>query len=127
MVREILGLETEPDLRLARSSGYKCRLWGQYPAMLDAPDSVVEGVVYHVETVEYGERLAAYETKAYQAGPCRIRYTDRKEPVDDVGYTFKFKGDRNDLSDGTFDLRAWLARMGRLAAVKNLDAKKSIV
>jgi hypothetical protein len=43
-----------------------------------------------------------------------------------VGYTFKFKGDQNDLSDGTFDLRVWLERMGRVAAVKNLDAKKSI-
>ncbi|KAJ5565761.1 hypothetical protein N7535_007399 [Penicillium sp. DV-2018c] len=126
MVREILGLENEPELRPARLSGYKCKLWGQYPALLDAPDSVVEGAVYHVKTVEHGERLAAYETKNYQADPCRIRYTDGKEPADDVGYTFKFKGDQNELSDGTFDLRVWLERMGRVAAVKNLDVKKSI-
>lgn len=46
MVREILGLETEPELRPARLSGYKCKLWGQYPALLDAPDSVVGGAVY---------------------------------------------------------------------------------
>jgi hypothetical protein len=94
MVREILGLENEPELRLARLSGYKCKLWGQYPALLDALDSVVEGVVYHVKMVEHGERLAAYETKNYQAGPYRIRYTDGKA-ADDVGYIFKFKGDQN--------------------------------
>lgn len=127
MIREILGLETEPELRPARLSGYKCKLWGQYPALLDAPDSVVEGAVYHVQTVEHGERLAAYETKNYKVGPCRIRYTDGKEPADNVGYTFKFKGDQTDLSDGIFDLRVWLERMGRLAAVKKLDAKNSIL
>ncbi|CDM38409.1 hypothetical protein DTO013E5_9724 [Penicillium roqueforti] len=124
MVREILELETEPELRPARLSGYECKLWGQYPALLDAPDSVIEGAVYHVKTVEHGERLAAYETQNYQASPCRIRYTDGKEPADDVGYTFKFKGNRKDLSEGIFDLRVWLERMGRLAAVEKLDAKK---
>ncbi|KAJ6076651.1 hypothetical protein N7499_008632 [Penicillium canescens] len=125
MVREILGLEIEPELRPARLSGYKCMLRGQYPALLDALDSVVEGAVYHVRTVEHGERLAAYETKYYQAGACRIRYTDGKEPADDVGYTFKFKGDQNDLRDGTFDLRVWLERMGRVAAVKTSMRRKA--
>ncbi|KAJ5664062.1 hypothetical protein N7507_004793 [Penicillium longicatenatum] len=123
MVREILGLEFEPELRSARLSGYECKLWGQYPALLDAPGSVVEGAVYHVETVEHGERLAAYETNNYHADPCRIRYTDGKEPADDIGYTFKFKGNRNDLSKGGFDLRVWLKRMGRHTAMEKLDAK----
>lgn len=36
-----------------------------------------------------------------------------------------FKGDQKDLSEGTFDLRVWLKRMGRHAAVEKLDAKKS--
>ncbi|KAJ5479857.1 hypothetical protein N7530_005366 [Penicillium desertorum] len=125
MVRDILGLETEPELLPARLLGYQCKLWGQYPTLLDAPDSEVEGAVYHVKTVEHGERLAAYETKSYQASPCRIHYTDGKEPADEVGYTFKFEGNKKDLSDGNFDLRIWLKRMGRLTALERLDAKKS--
>lgn len=125
MIREILELEIEPELRPARLSGYECKSWGQYPALFDAPGSVFEGAVDHVKTVEHGERLAAYETKNYQADPCRIHYTDGKEPSDDVRYTFKFKGHQKDLSEGTFDLGVWLERMGRLAAVEKLDAKKS--
>lgn len=50
------GLETEPELRPACLSGYEYKLWGQYPALSDAPGSVVEGAVYHVKTVEHGER-----------------------------------------------------------------------
>ncbi|KAJ5620715.1 hypothetical protein N7510_004699 [Penicillium lagena] len=66
MIREILELEDEPELRPARISGYTCKLWGQYPALLDASDSTVEGAVYHVQTVKDGERLATYETSNYR-------------------------------------------------------------
>ncbi|OQE22743.1 hypothetical protein PENFLA_c012G10228 [Penicillium flavigenum] len=106
----------------------------QYVDLFDAPtgpyflwylDRPVD--VYYVKTVEHGERLAAYETKNYQARPCRIHYTDGKEPADEVGYTFKFEGSKKDLSDGIFDLRIWLKRMGRLAALEKLDAKKSTI
>lgn len=113
MVREILGLETEPKLRPARISGYECKLWGQYPALVEAPDSVVEGAVYTVDTIEHGVEFAIYETNNYLAGPCRIHYTDGKEPTDDFGYTFIFQGNQKDLSEGVFDLRVWLTRMGR--------------
>lgn len=57
MVRDILELETEPELRPARIVGYKCKLWGQYPALLDSRGSVVEGAVYHVETVNMARGL----------------------------------------------------------------------
>lgn len=125
MIRDILELEYEPELRPALIVGYKSKLWGQYPALLDARDSVIEGAVYHVETVEHGERIAAYETKNYKTHPCRISYTDGKEPSEGIGYAFKFRGDQKDLSEGTFDLRVWLKRMGRHAAVEKLGAKKS--
>lgn len=75
---------------------------GQCPALLDARDSVVKGAVYHVKTIEHGERLAAYETKIYPASPYRLCYADGKEPSDDVGYAFKFKGNQKDLSEGNF-------------------------
>lgn len=124
MVSEILGLKEEPQLRPAYLLGYKCKLWGQYPALLDAPGSIVEGAVYHVQTEEDGEKLAAYETNNYHPESCLIRYTDEKEPSEDLGYTFKFVGDTRDLIQGQFDLRLWLKRMGRQAAIDRLDAGK---
>ncbi|KAH8691936.1 hypothetical protein BGW36DRAFT_303436 [Talaromyces proteolyticus] len=123
MLRDILGLQSDPELRPAYIMGYECKLWGQYPALLDAPGSTIEGAVYHVQTVDHGERLAAYETDNYHAHPCRIHYSDEKEPSQDFGYTFKFVGNSNDLSEGDFDLKVWLKRMGRKVGVNNLDPK----
>ncbi|KAE8154631.1 hypothetical protein BDV25DRAFT_126476 [Aspergillus avenaceus] len=114
MLRDVLGLETEPQLRPATITGYKCMLWGQYAALLDAPQEMVHGAVYHVETKEHGERLASYETDNYRADPCRISYTDGNEPVDDFGHVFKFVGNIRDLSNGTFDLDTWLRRVKRV-------------
>ncbi|PWY94337.1 hypothetical protein BO94DRAFT_532280 [Aspergillus sclerotioniger CBS 115572] len=113
MIAEILGLDEEPTLRPAYIMGYRCKLWGQYP-------------VYHVRSVEDGEKLAAYETNNYRASPCIIMYTDGKEPVKEYGSTFKFVGNKKDLSEGVFDLRVWLKMMGRHAAVEKLDAAKRI-
>lgn len=127
MVREILGLESDPDFRPAYVKGFKCKLWGQYPALVDTPDSVVEGAVYHVRTVEHGKKLAAYETSNYCAFPCYIYYSDGLKPEKHHGYAFKYQGDPKELSDGAFDLRIWLRRMGRHAAVEKLDAKKDPV
>ena len=125
ILREVLGLENEPELRPAYILGYECKLWGQYPALLDAPGSVVNGAVYRVQTVEHGGRLAAYETSNYCTHPCRIEYTDGKAPAQDFGYTFKFIGNQRDLSEGAFDLSVWLKRMGRHAAIDGLDTKNS--
>lgn len=118
LLREILGLKVEPELRSAYMVGYKCKLWGEYPALLDATGLKVEGLVYHVQMVEHGEKLAEYETSNYNADPCHIRYTDGQKPEDDYGHTFKFVGDEKDLSEGVFDLKAWLKKkkLGRHAA-----------
>lgn len=110
MIAEILGLDEEPELRPAYITGYKCKLWGQYPALLDAKADVgadagadvninaaVEGAVYDVKTVEDGEKLAAYETSSYQAGSCWIRYVDGEEPREEVGSVFKFVGSEKGL------------------------------
>lgn len=125
MVREILGLETKPEFRPAYITGFQCKLWGQYPALVDASDAVVEGAVYHVQTVDHGEKLAAYETNNYRTHPCRIHYTDGLEPKNEDGHAFVFQGNPKDLSEGVFDLRTWLKRMGRHAAVEKLDAKSA--
>lgn len=138
MLAEILSLGHEPVLRPAYIQGYECRLWGQYPALLDAGGDgdgdgdaargmVVEGAVYDVGSVEDGGKLAAYETGYYRAEPCLIRYVDGEEPGQSVGSTFKFVGDLRELSEGRFDLKVWLKRMGRmkaLAKLEKLEAKK---
>ena len=133
MLAEILSLDHEPELRPAYIQGYKCRLWGQYPALLDAGSDdegrVVEGAVYNVGSVEDGGKLAAYETGYYRAERCLIRYVDGEETGTDVGSTFKFVGDWRELSEGRFDLKVWLKRMGRTKALEKLEkleAKKKV-
>ncbi|RHZ69156.1 hypothetical protein CDV55_103947 [Aspergillus turcosus] len=125
MITEILNLAEEPQLRPAYIMGYECKMWGQYPALLDSPGSIVEGAAYHVRTTQDAERLAAYETGSYRAEPCLIRYTDGKEPSEDLGYTFNFVGNLSELSEGEFDLKIWLRRIGRQAAADKLDAARS--
>ncbi|KAI9038332.1 gamma-glutamylcyclotransferase family protein [Aspergillus affinis] len=111
MLAEILGHDAEPNLRPAKIVGYECKLWGQYPALLDSTThATVEGMVYRVQTEEDGQKLATYETRSYRAIPCRILYTDGKEPAQEHGHTFQFVGNFHDLTDGEFDLKVWLRR-----------------
>jgi hypothetical protein len=120
MLRDILGLpeNDEPILRAGYIVGCEYKLWGQYPALLDADqnsNSVVHGAVYLVQSMEHGQRLAEYETSNYRADPCHIFYSDGGEPAEEDGYTFKFVGNRDQLSEGRFHLQAWLKRIGRCA------------
>lgn len=125
MLAEILNLEVKPVLRPASLVGYFCKLWGQYPALVDgATGTVVEGAVYDVQTTQDGEKLAYYETKNYETASCSIRYMDGKEPATAQGHTFKYVGNPNDLSEGGFDLKIWLRRMGRGLVVDELEARK---
>lgn len=111
---EVLGLSEKPTLRPAKLVGYSLKLWGQYPALVDGPTgATVEGMVYEVRSEKHGERLADYETKAYTAAPCRICFTDGKNPDEVSGTTFKYMGNPLDISEGQFDLTVWLQRMGR--------------
>jgi hypothetical protein len=120
ILTEVLGLASKmkPDLRPGYIIGYSCKLWGQYPALVDGPPgNIVEGMVYNVQTVEDGEKLAAYETRNYGVKPCFITYTDGKEPATAFGNTFTFAGHPRELNEGEFDLKLWLKRMGRGEAV----------
>jgi hypothetical protein len=114
---QILNLDDEPHLRPAQIVGYECKLWGPYPALVDAgdPTGVVHGFVYRVETEAHARRLAEYETGNYRAEPCRVRFMDGEGSAEEEeeGYTFKFVGDREELDEGRFDLDVWLRRIGR--------------
>ncbi|KAL4804626.1 hypothetical protein BDV18DRAFT_142279 [Aspergillus unguis] len=115
MLRDILDLDSKPKLRPASIVGYECKLWGQYPALVDAPYKTVHGYVYHVETQEQAQSLAEYETENYRAEPCRIMYTDVQDAPEVFGYTFKFVSNARYLTEGSFDLGVWLRRMKRTA------------
>ncbi|CAK46683.1 uncharacterized protein An14g06900 [Aspergillus niger] len=129
MLRDILALNSDQDidLRPAYITGYACKLWGQYPALVpdDTSTSVVKGVVYHVPSVEDGVKLANYETGWYRAESCEVVYTDGEEPGREGGHLFVFVGDEGELSEGVFDLRVWLARMGRKAVPKTMSVVAS--
>ena len=115
LLSEILELpHRTPKLRPAQLIGFKIKLWGQYPALVGGfTGAVVDGMVYEVESEAQAERLAEYETRAYEATPCRIRFTDGEEPVEASGTTFEYGGNPLDISEGEFDLGIWLRRMGR--------------
>lgn len=114
MLRDILSLDHEPILRPANVVGYTCKLWGQYPAIIDGEmGATINGAVYIVKSVKDARRLADYETENYETKPCKINYTDGKEPQIQHGQLFMFAGNTGDLEDGNFDLSVWLKRVGR--------------
>ncbi|OJJ77381.1 hypothetical protein ASPBRDRAFT_50283 [Aspergillus brasiliensis CBS 101740] len=122
MLKEILSLNPQQGVHLRPGyiTGYTCKLWGQYPAVVadgtygTSASSIVKGLVYRVESVEDGVKLASYETGWYQARPCEVVYTDGKVPEREMGHVFVFVGDEGELSEGVFDLGVWLGRMGRM-------------
>ncbi|SMR56275.1 unnamed protein product [Zymoseptoria tritici ST99CH_3D1] len=115
ILSEVLRLDDKPALKPARVVGYAVKLWGQYPALVDgSPEEMVEGAVFEVANEAAAARLAQYETKAYRARPCLIRVWSRDEGEKLIeGFAFLYDGRSKDLSDGEFDLKIWLRRMGR--------------
>ncbi|KGO47246.1 hypothetical protein PEX1_076610 [Penicillium expansum] len=109
---DLLDLKQASHLRPAYIEGYKCKLWGHYPALLSSgPGDIVTGAAYEVPTIEDAEKLAAYEGPSYTTIACSIRYADDQSPRQAEGYAFLFVGNMRDLSEGSFDLKLWLERM----------------
>ncbi|KAF7521992.1 hypothetical protein PCG10_007773 [Penicillium crustosum] len=108
---DLLDLKQASHLRPAYIEGYKCKLWGPYPALLSGdPGDTVRGAVYEVPTIEDAEKLAAYEGPNYTTIACSIRYADGQSPTQAEGYAFLFVGNMRDLSEGSFDLKIWSER-----------------
>ncbi|KIM73859.1 hypothetical protein PILCRDRAFT_14928 [Piloderma croceum F 1598] len=84
----VLGLrQYQAVTRPASITGYSCKMWGPYPALV-------------------ATRLAEYETEAYEEHDCIIRFVDGEEAS---GMTFVWRGDADDqdLREGNFNLREW--------------------
>lgn len=107
---KVLKLDNLPHLVPAKISGYHCKLWGQYPALVGGePDEPVHGMAYEVQSLEENELLQAYETDRYLKVRCFVEFEDGTEVI---GNTFKWRGDKAELKEGKFDLKDW--KMDRL-------------
>lgn len=113
ILSHILDLKEQPVLRPAKLIGYALSKWGQYHALVNGkPGQEVTGYAYLVQSIEDELKLARYETNAYEAAPCRIRFTDGRDPAQEHGMTFKYAGDDEALKAGKFDRKLWELQMG---------------
>ncbi|KAK6212214.1 hypothetical protein QIS74_10168 [Colletotrichum tabaci] len=113
LLKRILDLEQEPELRPGKVIGYSLSSWGQYKALVDGrPGEEVIGHGFLVESAEQEFKLARYETSAYELAPCMIFFTDGKSPEQAQAKTFMYAGDSGALKDGRFDASLWELQMG---------------
>lgn len=113
VVKSVLDLKTEPELREAKVIGYSLSLWGQYKALIDGDtDQEVFGRGFWVQSPEDEFKLAYYETNAYELAPCTIYFMDGNEPAQVFGRTFMYAGDAEALKDARFDRKLWELQMG---------------
>jgi gamma-glutamylcyclotransferase (GGCT)/AIG2-like uncharacterized protein YtfP len=102
---KVLKLRHQPELMPAKITGFSCKLWGPYPALVDGPPgNIVHGIAYVVERPSHLDLLEFYETNHYENMPCRIELQDGREVH---GRTFVWNADEVELTEGTFDLKDW--------------------
>lgn len=102
---KVLKLDSLPRLVPAKISGYHCKLWGEYPALVGGePDEPVHGMAYEVQSPGESELLQAYETDRYLRIGCIVEFEDGSEAI---GNTFKWCGDKTELREGKFNLKDW--------------------
>ena len=94
---KVLGRTDKPVLLTAEIIGYKTKLWGSLPALLDGPTGpAVKGVAYEVQSPEEDALLAAYDTNHYATQLCCIDFEGGKELI---GKTFGWCGDESELEE----------------------------
>ncbi|OJI89165.1 hypothetical protein ASPTUDRAFT_195809 [Aspergillus tubingensis CBS 134.48] len=112
-VARILDLPEEPPLRKAEVTGYAIAKWGDYPALINGSEGqVVSGSAYLVKSEEEAEKLARYETIAYEVVDCLIFFTDEEQPDEASGKVFVYAGDAQALLERRFDRVLWGRQMG---------------
>ena len=103
----VLNLDSPPALRPASVVGYSIKMWGPFPALIEAPTgNVVSGVVYEVQEGVHEEWLVNHETNAYRCTRCDIKLGEGGEMIS--GKTFVWADEPDEgLSEGSFDFEAW--------------------
>lgn len=108
LLARILQHPTRLDLRPARITGWRCLMWGEYPALIESvPEDKVTGMAYRVCSIRERERLVQYETAAYRVQGCTIYLEDG---TCTSGKTFVWDGDVDVLREGDFDFRDWVLK-----------------
>lgn len=99
-------------MRKAKFIGYALAKWGDYLALIDGePGQEILGYAYIVQSEEEAQKLAHYETNAYEETHCLIYFIDNEEPAKAPGKTFMYAGDANALLEQRFDRKLWLHQM----------------
>lgn len=81
------------------------------PLIDGKPGQEISGYAFMVHTEEQGQKLARYETNAYEEACCLIYFTDEEEPAEASGKTFMYTGDANAFLEQRFDRKLWLHQM----------------
>ena len=114
----VLNKPVSPSsLRPAYIEGYSIEMWGQYKALVTGPQgNIIEGMAYDVESEEDEEKLAFYETIAYDVASCIIylpaaEREEQNDPEEVRGKTFRYAGDARALREGRWDRKLFLKNM----------------
>ncbi|KAI9773627.1 MAG: hypothetical protein M1840_006901 [Geoglossum simile] len=84
---KVLGISYRPTTRPATATGYKCKLWGQYSALVDGPPGeTVSGVAYEIQSQDEKTKLEMYEGDSYALEGCLIKFEDSSQVLE---LTFK--------------------------------------
>lgn len=100
-----------PQLHPASVQGYKLKLWGDYPALIDniGPDwhVPIHGAAYEVQSEDEENRLVEHATPMYYGeGGCTLTFGNGETTY--RARLFQWVADRSLLQDGSFDLGDWV-------------------
>jgi gamma-glutamylcyclotransferase (GGCT)/AIG2-like uncharacterized protein YtfP len=77
VIQAILNLPVLPSTEAATVSGFQVKMWGIYPALVPSTTpELVKGRVWKVDIEEHFQRLAEYETSAYDWVECDATLED---------------------------------------------------
>ncbi|KAH4844673.1 hypothetical protein HBH75_190530 [Parastagonospora nodorum] len=107
VIQAILNLAELPTTKPAIISGFRIKLRGMYPALVPSASGLVNGTVYKVDTEEHFNRLAAYESPAYDWVKCDATLEDSTVLPNYRTFCWAEIPDSNELEEGSFDLRRY--------------------
>ncbi|KAK1222617.1 hypothetical protein PQX77_014530 [Marasmius sp. AFHP31] len=109
ILQQVLSLKELPALYDATIRGYTVKMWGPYPALVNAADTeaterTVKGKAWILYEEGHLKRLEQYETENYRLAKVDIDVRLKDAPMKIIsGYTFIWNSYPEELEDGSFD------------------------